>query len=153
MARQEGRVCAQIFLFFFRKPITSLFYPEFHCLTTSLMILELRFDVFQLLYFKFFLVCVQFFFLLMCGHCSTFSSVLAILLEAEPVADRCAFIQRCGWGHIRLSRGDNVFTPLLISRGTEWYSFYQDRNVDLGATTQDRFQETPVFTMYSGKEI
>jgi len=56
------------------------------------MILELRFDVFQLLYFKFCLVGVLFFFLLLCGHCSTFSNVLAILSEVEPVADRCAFM-------------------------------------------------------------
>jgi hypothetical protein len=135
MARLEGRDCAQIFLFFFRRPITSLFYPEFHCLNASLMILELRFDVFQLLSFKFCHVCVLFFFLLTCGRCSTFSNVLAILFEAEPVADRCAFMQRCDWGHIRLSRRDNVFPPLFILRGTGWYSFYQDRNVDLGSTT------------------
>jgi hypothetical protein len=77
MARQEGRVCAQIFLFFFRRPITSLFYLEFHCLNTSLMILELRFDMFQLLYFMLCFVGVLFFFPLMCGLCSTFSSVLA----------------------------------------------------------------------------
>ena len=118
MEQQEGRVCVEIFLFFFRRSITSLFYPKFHCLNTSLMILKLKFDVFQLLYFKFCHVCVLFFFLLLCGHCSKFSIVLAILLEAEPVADRCAFMQRCGWGHIRLSRLDSVFTPLLISRGT-----------------------------------